>query len=67
MTLAERKELSQRMLDYRAREDISQAEFAIRACVDRSTINRAENWHSVSRITAAKIERVIKEANNGEA
>lgn len=53
--------LSDRIIEYRAREDISQAEFASRAKVDRTTIIKAENGGKVTRLTAAKIKRVLTE------
>lgn len=56
--------LSQKIIEYRAREDISQAELAARVGVDRTTINRAENGVEVSRLTAAKIERVLRGVGN---
>ena len=52
--------LSDRMIEYRARENISQAELAVRVGVDRTTINKAENGWQVSRLTEAKIEIVLK-------
>lgn len=58
--------LSDRMIEYRARENISQAELASRVGVDRTTINKAENGKLVSRLTEAKIELVLKGARNGE-
>lgn len=66
--------LSDRMIEYRARENISQAELAARVGVDRGVINKAENGKHISRLTAAKIELVLKpdmddrpkEGNNGE-
>lgn len=59
--------LSDRMIEYRARENISQAELAARVGVDRCVINKAENGKHVSRLTEAKIELVLKGEKNGEA
>ncbi len=56
--------LSQKIIEYRAREDISQAELAARVGIDRTTINKAENGGEVSRLTVAKIERVLRGENN---
>lgn len=59
--------LAERILDYRAREDISQAEFAVRAGVDRTTIIKAEKGGNVTRLTAAKINLVLTgEATDGK-
>lgn len=52
--------LSERIIEYRAREDISQIEFAERVGVNRSTIVKIENGWAGSRLTEAKIERVLK-------
>ena len=56
--------LSDRMIKYRARENISQAELAARVGVDRGTILKAENGGTVSRLTEAKIELVLKGETN---
>ena len=56
--------LSDRMIEYRARENISQAELASRVGVDRGTILKSENGGTVSRLTEAKIELVLKGAHN---
>lgn len=61
---SERMTLADRIIDYRAREDISQAAFAIRANVDRGVINKAENGKNISRLTEAKIELVLKGKGN---
>lgn len=58
--------LSDRMIEYRARENISQAKLAIRVGVGRGVINKAENGKHVSRLTEAKIEIVLKVAHDGE-
>lgn len=58
--------LSDRIIEYRALEDISQAELAARVGVDRGTILKAENGEAVSRLTVAKIELVLKGAGNGK-
>ena len=52
--------LQQRMIDYRARERISQTELAERCGVSYQTINSVENGkQDPSKITVAKIELVI--------
>ncbi len=56
--------LSQRIIEYRSNEEVSQAEFANRAGVDRTTIIKAENGGEVSRLTREKIERVLKGEND---
>lgn len=52
--------LSERIIEYRAREDISQSEFAARVGVDRTTINKAEKGVALSRLTEAKINLVLR-------
>lgn len=59
--------LQQRMIEYRARERISQTELADRCGVSYQTINSVENGkQDPSKITVAKIELVIgrEEAKN---
>lgn len=57
--------LQERMLDYRARERISQTELANRCGVSLQTINSIENGlQSPSKVTLAKIELVLKERND---
>lgn len=51
--------LAERIIAYRAREDISQSELAARVGVGRDIIGRAENGRNVSRLTEAKIELVL--------
>jgi DNA-binding XRE family transcriptional regulator len=52
--------LSERMVLYRAKERISQAELARRCGVTLQTINSVENeTQSPSKVTVAKIELVI--------
>ncbi len=58
--------LSQRIVAYRTREDVSQARFADMVGVGLRTIFRAENGQNVSKITEEKIERVLKEAVDGK-
>ncbi len=58
--------LSERIIEYRTREELSLAAFAAKAGVNRSTIYHAESGRSVSKSTAAKIERVLEEAADGE-
>ena len=54
-------DLSQRMVEYRARHDLSQAEFAERVGVSVMTVNMVERGiQSPSRLTREKIELVIK-------
>jgi len=53
--------LSSAILRYRAYEDISQAEFAARVKLDRTTILRAERDEKISRLSKAKIEVVLRE------
>lgn len=52
--------LSERMIEYRAKERISQTELAKRVGVTLQTINSVENGtQSPSKLTLAKIELVI--------
>lgn len=60
-------DLPKQIVRYRAQEDISQAELASRVGVDRGTINKAENGKRVSRLTVAKIERILEGNENGKA
>ena len=56
------KSLGERILEYRARHNISQEDFANRARVNVMTINTAENGkRKPTRLTAMKIERVLRE------
>lgn len=58
--------LSERIIEYRTREELSLEAFAARAGLDRSTIYHAESGRSVSKSTEAKIKRVLEEAADGE-
>jgi DNA-binding XRE family transcriptional regulator len=51
--------LSQEILNYRARERLTQQELADRVGIDRITLLNAENGRQVSRLTEAKIRLVI--------
>jgi len=51
--------LSQEILNYRARERLTQQELADKVGVDRTTLLNAENGRYVSRLTEAKIRLVI--------
>lgn len=54
------KELSERMIEYRAKERISQKELARRVGVTLQTINSIENGlQEPSKVTRAKIDLVI--------
>lgn len=54
--------LGQRILQYRARHNISQEDFANRAQVNVMTINSVENEkRNCTRLTQTKIENVLKE------
>lgn len=58
----EEKSLSEAMIEYRAKERISQTELAKRVGVSLQTINSIENGlQEPSKVTKAKIELVIKE------
>lgn len=60
--------LQERMLDYRARERISQTELAARVGVSLQTINSVENGtQKPSKITLRKILLVIGEEENKDA
>lgn len=58
--------LSERMLEYRARNRLSQTKFAALCGVTTQTVNHIENGiQAPSKVTLAKIELVIgKEENN---
>lgn len=54
-------ELSEKMIEYRAKESISQKELARRVGVSLQTINSIENGlQKPSKVTKAKIDLVIK-------
>lgn len=56
--------LAERIIKYRKREELSCEGLAARAGVNRSTIYNAENGKPVRRLTAEKIERVLKGEEN---
>lgn len=56
--------LAEKMVQYRAQENISQGELARRCKVSTQTVNNIENGlQSPSKLTEAKILLVIKEDN----
>lgn len=60
-----KSDLSNRMVLYRARERISQAELARRAGVTVQTVNAVENGtQHPSRLTEAKLRLVVGENDN---
>ena len=59
--------LSERMIEYRAKERISQKELAVRCGVSLQTINSVENeLQDPSKVTEAKINLVIGKEEKGE-
>jgi len=57
----ELKELIDKMIEYRAKNDLSQREFAEKAGVSLQTINSVETGlQEPSKVTKAKIELVLK-------
>lgn len=57
--------LAERMIEYRARERISQTELAARCGLSLQTVNSVENeTQSPSKITTAKIELIIGKEGN---
>ena len=61
------KTLSERMIEYRARERISQGELAKRCGLSLQTINSIENeLQEPSKVTEAKIKLVIEKEQEGE-
>ena len=58
--------LSEKIIEYRARNDLSQSEFAAKVGVGRDIIGRAENGRKVSRLTEAKINLVLKGESIGK-
>lgn len=56
--------LSERIIEYRAKHNLSQSEFAAKVGVGRDIIGRAENGRKVSRLTEAKINLVLKGERN---
>ena len=60
-------DISEKMVEYRAKERISQAELAKRCGVSLQTINSIEMGHQTpSRVTLAKIEMVLKGENKND-
>lgn len=58
-------ELGEKILEYRARHNISQEDFANRAQVNVMTINSVENGkRTPTKLTMVKIERVLREDEN---
>ena len=58
-------ELGEKILEYRARHNISQEDFANRAQVNVMTINSVENGkRTPTKLTTVKIERVLREDEN---
>lgn len=56
--------MEEKIIEYRARHNMSQVEFAKLVGVDRATIIRAENGKGISKLTEAKIKMAIeKEAS----
>lgn len=51
--------LSEKIIEYRARHNLSQSAFAAKVGVCRDIIGRAENGRNVSRLTEAKINLVL--------
>lgn len=61
------KTLPERMIEYRARERISQGELAKRCGLSLQTINSIENeLQEPSKVTEAKIKLVIEKEQEGE-
>lgn len=57
--------LGEKILEYRARHNISQEDFANRAQVNVMTINSVENGkRTPTKLTMVKIERVLREDEN---
>lgn len=57
--------LSEKMIRFRAKHNLTQAQFAELCSLSKLTIINAEKDDSVSRITKAKIELKIEEVENG--
>ena len=56
------KTLAERILEYRAKHDISAKEFAEKCKLSLQTVYSIENgWQHASKITRLKIENVLKE------
>ena len=55
--------LSKLMLNYRAKESISQRELASRCGLAYETIRKAESGRLVKELTEAKIRRIVDEEN----
>lgn len=56
--------LSKMMLDYRAKESISQRELANRCGLNYHTIRKAEQGRMVSTLSEAKIRRIVDDEEN---
>ena len=56
------QELSNAIVNYRAKHDLNQAEFAERCNLTKQTIGAIESGrHGITKLTKAKIMRVIEE------
>ena len=53
--------MAQACIDYRAAHDLTQAELAARLNVHRQTILNVEAGRNISKITEAKLRRIIEE------
>jgi DNA-binding XRE family transcriptional regulator len=63
----EGNELGKRILEYRARHDMTQEEFAIKARLNVMTVNTIENGkRKPTKLTHMKIEQIIKEDEQNE-
>lgn len=61
------KSLSQRMLEYRAKHNMSQEDFAIKANVCLMTVNAVETGkRTPTRLTQTKIEMILQEDEPNE-
>lgn len=52
--------MEEKIIEYRARHNMSQVEFAKLVGVDRATIIRAENGKGISKLTLAKIKMLLE-------
>ena len=60
-------DLGRRILEYRARHDMTQEEFAIKARLNVMTVNSIENGkRNPTKLTRTKIEQIIKEDEQDE-
>lgn len=56
--------MEEKIIEYRARHNMSQVKFAKLVGVDRATIIRAENGKGISKLTEAKI-KILLEKEDG--